>query len=134
MARRSNAANYGKVLTLQELGRGAVQVADPIRVDTDMRELEDNLSFGDPTSDTKATNFDKRWLAIEPTPPAVDTEQAYPHELGRTPVGWKSVGVPKAGYRQLSSLYATKDADDQYIYLAVASAVEVNRRGVVLIW
>lgn len=132
-ARRNYSANYGRPLTLEELQRGPVQVADPLRVDVDLRELEDRLSFGDPLSDTKAVNFDKKHLVIT-TKTTVDTEEAYAHGLDRIPVAFLPVAVAKTGYRQLTSLYATKNSDSIYIYLAVSDAIETSRTGVILVW
>lgn len=133
MAKRNYPGNYGRAVTLQDLERGPVQVADPLRVDVDMRELEDRLSFGDPLGDTKAVNFDKKHLVIT-TKTTVDAEEAYAHGLDRIPVAFLPIGVAKAGYRLLTSLYAPRNADGTYVYLAVADATETARTGAILIW
>lgn len=133
MATRQYPGTLGRILTLQDIQLGS-QVPDVMKIEAELEELTKRLSEGDPLNDTQAGNFEAKYLKIE-TPSAVDTEKAVAHGIGIAPRAFRPVGVlAAAGYRFLSSLYATKAADSENIYVAVASSLETNKTGFVAVW
>jgi len=123
----------GRTLTVADLQLGT-QVPDVLKVEAELEELTKRLNEGDPVNDTQAGNFEAKFLKVE-TPSAVDTEKAIAHGIGTAPRAFRPVGVLSAsGYRFLSSLYATKAADAENIYVAVSRSDETSVTGIVMIW
>lgn len=134
MAERSYEGNLGRQVSVEDVSSPTgVTVADPLKVDLELREIFARINHGDPTgSSEKAGNRDAHLIPFT-TPTAVDTEAALAHGLGRTPVSVEPIAPARAGGSFCGSLYMTKDADATYLYLAVRAATDTARKTAVIV-
>jgi hypothetical protein len=133
MARRRFFGNLGRPVSIIEFQSGPVLIADPMRIEMELREIYALISHGDPLTDVQGGNFDEKNIPFT-TPAGVDVEIPIAHGMDRIPVGYEPRGAAVAGYHYCGSLYATKNADTQYLYLAIRRADEVNRATVIAVW
>jgi hypothetical protein len=133
MARRRFFGNLGRPVTIAEFQQGPVLIADPMRVEMELREIYALISHGDPLTDVQGGNFDEKNILFT-TPAAINTELPIAHGMDRIPKGYEPRGAAVAGYHYCGSLYATQTADNQYLYLAIRRVDEVNLATVIAVW
>ncbi len=132
MAERSYDGNLAKTLTAQGLGGAGVQVADPLKVDAELREIFKNISHGDPTGSGIAAdgNFGQTHLCPVTTPAVAGTEFAVEHGLGKAPVGFQVVVPMLPGYKTVD-LTVARAADATYAYF---TSTEAGATAVLRVW
>lgn len=116
MGSRQYRKNLYKAVTLDDLRKGPVMVADHLRVDAEFDEIFQRVQPADPSASASNGNFGGTVIVVT-TPVTPSTEFAVAHNLGYPPVMAMSVcAVGQKGWAQIP-ITTSKASDKVYAYL-----------------
>jgi hypothetical protein len=137
-ATRQFRGNLFRVLQKKDFDAGAVLVADYLKIDSELTQIFQSISFADPTVKGTQVNGNFNGALVQTvTPSATGISLTVNHGMGRVPVGWISVG-PTVSTTGVTAGTVTwqqvQPPDVNNLYLKVVRPEDTNVLTALIIW
>ena len=119
-ASRQYSGNLYKILRKEDFERGLVYTADYIKLEQELNEIFNRISFSDPTvtGANACGNFGgAAMVGAFTTPATTGTTAVINHTLGRVPVGWFSIGPAVKNGQNVTWAFVSSDTNNLLLKL-----------------